>query len=68
MNMGLLSDMQSYLKAYMLAFVYKYIYNCKINIRTGFLDTENVGKTQRSTFYNKILRKLCGTDNLPHLA
>ena len=46
----------------------KKIFNCKINVRTGFLDPENMGKDTKIDFLSQILRKLLGIEYLAHLA
>ena len=35
-------------------------FNCKINVRTSFLDPENTGKGTKTDFLSQILRKLWG--------
>ena len=46
----------------------KKIFNCKINVRTGFRDPENMGKDTNIDFLSQILRKLWGIAYLAHLA
>ena len=43
-------------------------FNCKINVRTGFLDPGNTGKGTKSDCLSQILKKLWGTEYLAHLA
>ena len=40
----------------------------KLNVNTGFLDPENMGKDTKSDFLSQILRKLWGIEYLAHLA
>ena len=42
--------------------------NCKIYVRTGFLDSENMGKGTKTDFLSQILRTLWGIEYLVHLA
>ena len=42
-------------------------FNSKLNVRTGFLDPENMGKGPKIDFLSQILRKLWGTEYLAHL-
>ena len=46
----------------------KYFLNYKLNIRTGFLDPENMGKDAKTDFLSYMLRKLWGIEYLAHLA
>ena len=46
----------------------KSFFNCKINVRTGFLDPKNMGKGITIDFLSQILRKLWGIEYLAHLA
>ena len=43
-------------------------FNCKINVRTGFLDPENMGKDTKIDFLSQILRRLRGTEYFAKLA
>ena len=45
----------------------KSFFSCKINVRTGFLDPENMGKDTKIDFLSQILRKLLGIEYLAHL-
>ena len=42
--------------------------NCKLNVRTGFLDPKNMGKDTKTVFLSQILRKLWSIEYLAHLA
>ena len=42
----------------------KKIFNCKINVSTGFLDPGNMGKDAKIDFLSQILRKLSGIEYL----
>ena len=42
--------------------------NCKINVRTGFLDPEHMGKGTKIDFLSQILWKFWGIEYLAHLA
>ena len=46
----------------------KSFFNCKINVSTGFLDPENMGKDTKIDVLSQILRKLWGIEYLAHLA
>ena len=46
----------------------KCFFNCKINVRTDFLDPKNMGKGTKIDFLSHILRKLWGIEYLAHLA
>ena len=46
----------------------KCFFNYKINVRTGFLDPENMSKGTKIDFLSQILRKLWGIEYLAHLA
>ena len=39
----------------------------KVNVRTGFLDPENMGKYTQIDFLSQIIRKLWGIEYLAHL-
>ena len=43
-------------------------FNYKLNVRTGFLDPENMGKDTNSDFLSQILGMLWGIEYLAHLA
>ena len=47
---------------------FKCFFNNKLNVRTGFLDPENMGKDTKTDFLSQILRKLWGIEYLAHLA
>ena len=47
---------------------FKWFFNYKLNVKTGFLDSENMGKDTNSDFLSQILRKLWGIEYLAHLA
>ena len=47
---------------------FKCFVNYKFNVKTGFLNPENMGKDTKSDFLSQILRKLWGTEYLAHLA
>ena len=49
---------------------FKCFFNYKLNVKTGFLDPENMGKDTKSDFLSQILRKLWVIDHeyLAHLA
>ena len=47
---------------------FKSFFNCKLNVRTSFLDSENMGKDTKTDFLPQILRKLWGLEYLAHLA
>ena len=48
----------------------KCFFSCKINVRTGFLHSENMGKDTKNDFLSQKLKKLWGTGikYLAHLA
>ena len=48
----------------------KCFFSYKLNVKTGFLDPENMGKDTKSDFLSQILRKLWGNriEYLAHLA
>ena len=46
----------------------KCFFKYKLNVKTGFLDLENMGKDTESDFLSQILRKLWGVEYLAHLA
>ena len=43
-------------------------FNCKINVRTGFPDPENMGRDTQIDFLSQIVKKLWGIEYLAHLA
>ena len=45
---------------------FKCFFNYKVNVKTGFLDPENMGKDTKSDFPSQILRKLWGIEYLAH--
>ena len=47
---------------------FKCFFNYKSNVRTGFLDPENMGKDTKTDFLSQILRTLWGIEYLAHLA
>ena len=47
---------------------FKCFFSYKLNVNTGFLDPENMGKDTKSDFLLQILRKLWGIEYLAHLA
>ena len=47
---------------------FKCVFNYKLNVKTGILDPENMGKETKSDFLSQILRKLWGIEYLAHLA
>ena len=47
---------------------FKCFFNYKLNIKTGFLDPENMGKDTKIDFLSQILRKLWGLECLAHFA
>ena len=47
---------------------FKCFFNYKLNVKTCFLDPENMGKDTKSDFLSQILRKLWGIEYLAHLA
>ena len=50
------------------SYLIKSFLNSKINVRTGFLDPESMGKDTNIDFVSQILRKLLGIEYLAHLA
>ena len=46
----------------------KSVFNCKINVRTGFRDPEHMGKDTKIDFLSQILQKLWGIEYLAHSA
>ena len=46
----------------------KCFFNYKSNVKTGFLDPENMGKDTKSDFPSQIIRKLWGIEYRAHLA
>ena len=46
----------------------KSFFNCKLNVRTGFLDPQNMGKETKIDFLSQILKKLWGIEYLAYLA
>ena len=46
----------------------KSFFNYKLNVRTGFLDPESMGKDTKSDFLSQLSRKLLGIEFLAHLA
>ena len=46
----------------------KIFFSYKLDIKSGFLDPENMGKDTESDFLSQILRKLWGIEYLAHLA
>ena len=46
----------------------KKFFSCKISVRTGFLNPENMGKDTKIEFLSQIFRKLWGIEYLAHLA
>ena len=46
----------------------KSFFYCKINVRTGFLDPENMDKDTKIDFLSQVLRKLWGIEYLARLA
>ena len=42
-------------------------FNYKLNVKTGFLYPENMGKDTKSDFLSQILRTLWGIENRAHL-
>ena len=47
---------------------FKCFFNYKLNVKTVFLDPENMGKDRKSDFLSQILRTLWGIEYLAHLA
>ena len=47
---------------------FKCFFNYILNVRTGFLDNENMGKDTKTDFLSQILRKLLFLEYLAHLA
>ena len=47
---------------------FKCFISYKSNVRTGFLDPENMGKDTKSDFLSQILWKLWGVEYLAHFA
>ena len=47
---------------------FKCFFNYKLNVKTGFLDPENMGKDTKSDFLSQMLRKLWGIEYLARLA
>ena len=47
---------------------FKCCFNYKLNVKTSFLDPENMGKDTKSDFLSQILRKLWGIEYLARLA
>ena len=47
---------------------FKCFFNCKSNVRTGFLYSENMGKDTKTDFLSQILRKLWGVEHLAQTA
>ena len=47
---------------------FKCFFNYNLNVKTGFLDPQNMGKDTKSDFLSQILRKLWGTVNPLYLA
>ena len=45
-----------------------FFFNYKLNVKTGFLDPEDMGRDTKADFLSHILRKLWGTEYLAHLA
>ena len=47
---------------------FKYFFNYKLNVRTGFLDHENMHKGTKTDFLSQILRKLWAIEYIALLA
>ena len=66
--MGVQSDPSKIIAMQPLIKKFKCFFNYKLNVKTGFLDPENMGKDTKSDFLSQILRKLWGIEYRAHLA